>query len=888
MSNPIHAPGAARARRKPEILAPAGDAPALEAALQNGADAVYFGLREGFNARARAGNFDLATLPETVAIVHRAGARAYLALNTLLFEPELEAAAEVVLHAAAAGVDALIVQDPAIALLAREVAPGLDLHASTQMTISSPEAAAFAARLGIRRVVLPRELSVREIGAFVGRMSLEVEVFVHGALCVSWSGQCLTSEAWGGRSANRGQCAQSCRLPYDLVVDGVARDLGDVKYLLSPKDLAGARAVPELVALGVQGLKIEGRQKGPQYVATAVAGYRRWVDAVADGRARDAEITLRHDLQAMSLSFSRGFGDGFLAGSDHQTLVEGRFPKHRGVYLGRVVAVEKNTVVVAPGGRGQRWTGGLALDARALHPQGEVSAPLPALGGSTQAATGAMPATLEPRAGHGVVFDAGAPEDKHEPGGPIFEVGRQGKNWMLRFGRPGPDLRRVAPGQRVWITSDPALVRLPKQRSAAARVARIGLEISVSGREGEGLGVEARAGLMRVHIESAIPATRARSEGLSQALLESKLCAFGGTPFQLATLDTTQLAPGLHVPVSELKAMRRRLVAALEAEDAATEPTVAVAPSDPAERARTAVAGFRAAAVAAGAGDSPLLVPLCRSEAQLEAALATGVPEVELDWMELVGLQRAVERARAAGVRVTLATLRVQKPGEESFDGRLARLEPDGVLVRHWGGLMDFARRRTATSRQRLHGDFSLNVTNSITARLLLQLGLDTFTVSHDLDESQLFALLEGVPAGRAAVVVHHRIAAFHTEHCVYAHLLSAGRDHRSCGRPCEQHTVALRDPRQREHPVIVDAGCRNTVFNAELQSSARLVPRLLRQGVRRFRIEFVRETHREALEALAAYTQLLQGNLEPAALLAQLGAEAQQGVGTSPMQLLV
>jgi putative protease len=277
-----------------EILAPAGSAASLAAALAAGADAVYFGTDEGWNARARADNFRVDDLPAVMRQIHRAGARGYLTLNTLVFEPELGAVERIVRAAAAAGVDALIVQDPAVALIARALCPQLDLHASTQMTLSAPAAAAVAARLGISRIVVPRELSVDEIRAFAAASPIELEVFIHGALCVSWSGQCLTSESWGGRSANRGQCAQSCRLPYDLVVDGEARDLGEVRYLLSPQDLAGATAVPALAEAGVACLKIEGRQKGPAYVAATVAGYRAARDAAAAGaddpRARADEL----------------------------------------------------------------------------------------------------------------------------------------------------------------------------------------------------------------------------------------------------------------------------------------------------------------------------------------------------------------------------------------------------------------------------------------------------------------------------------------------------------------------------------------------------------------------------------------------------------------------
>jgi putative protease len=284
---------------------------------------------------------------------------------------------------------------------------------------------------------------------------------------------------------------------------------------------------------------------------------------------------------------------------------------------------------------------------------------------------------------------------------------------------------------------------------------------------------------------------------------------------------------------------------------------------------------------------TPELVVLCRSPEQLEAVIASGAREVELDWMELVGLGRAVARARAAGLAVTLATVRVQKPGEEGYDRRLAALAPDAVLVRHWGALVHFEALGTGAARPLLHGDFSLNVTNSITAAELFDRGLDTLTPSHDLDRDQLTALLAAAPADRFTVVLHHRMATFHTEHCVYAHLLSEGRDFRTCGRPCERHEVALRDHTGRVHPVIVDVGCRNTVFNGELQTAAELVPELVARGVRRFRVELVRETRAETERVLATYRRLLDGEISARACAGEVTARAGYGVSAEPMTVM-
>lgn len=867
---------------KPEILAPAGSREALLAALAAGADAVYLGLDEGFNARARAANFPLAELPATVADVHAAGARIYVTLNTLVFEPELARVEQLLRDVARSGADAIIVQDPAVAMLAREICPALHVHASTQMTVSTAAAARFAADLSITRVVVPRELSVDEIRAFAQATALELEVFIHGALCVSWSGQCLTSEAWSGRSANRGECAQSCRMPYSLQVDGARRDLGDVRYLLSPKDLAGARALPALLDLGIHGLKIEGRQKGAQYVGTAVRGYRRFVDRILATATVDDHATrdLQRDLLDMTLSYSRGFSDGFFGGADHQTLVEGRFPKHRGVCIGSVVAVTRDVVRVRPDPHGRPWTGGLAADEPASAPRGSIAAQLAPLGAPTDASAGPAAAPLCVTRGMGVVFDAGDPEDRAEPGGPVFDVHQHGDELWLEFGRPGPDLSRVTAGQRVWVTGDPALARdVDRTLKRAPPSGGIRVDLLVHGQLG--MPLIAAATLPRgatIRVSSTLALQPARGDGIDAALLRDKLGALGGTPFLLGSLDAAGVGAGLHLPVSALKGLRRALVDALT--DAMRQPrTVMESSVLPALRSRLA-----AGIAPLPASNDPTLIPLCRTQPQLDAAIAHGCREVELDWMELVGLRRACEQARAAGLRVTLATLRIQKPGEDEYLRAVRALRPDAILVRHLGGLMELADDPSAPP---LHGDFSLNVTNSITAQHLLARGLSSVTAAFDLDETQLRALLARSPRGCIAVVIHHRIPAFHTEHCVYAHLLSAGRDYRTCGRPCEHHEVALADDRGRVLPVIVDAGCRNTVFNAEAQSAARLVAELRAAGVRRFRVELVRESAAETTRVLAAYQRLLDGSLSAADLLRELGVKAHLGVSKKAMQLL-
>ena len=318
----------------PEILAPVGSRESLVAAVAAKADAVYFGLKE-FSARHRAANFELAELPELMRYLHRHGVKGYLAFNTLIFTSELESAAKCLLEAAKAGIDAVIVQDWGIVELLRKMIPALEIHGSTQMSQTEARGIRIVGSWGVERVVVGRELSLTEIEKIRAETTVPLEVFVHGAICVAYSGQCLTSEALGGRSANRGQCAQACRLPYEMLVDGEPIDLGDKSYLLSPQDLDARHLVGELSRMGISSLKIEGRLKGPEYVTTTVGAYRNALEQsknqIGLAQGYSSWSPPWEETRDLALAFSRGFVPGFLEGVNHQRLVRGRFPKARGV-----------------------------------------------------------------------------------------------------------------------------------------------------------------------------------------------------------------------------------------------------------------------------------------------------------------------------------------------------------------------------------------------------------------------------------------------------------------------------------------------------------------------------------------------------------------------------
>jgi putative protease len=815
--------------RTPELLAPAGDARCLEVAARAGADAIYFGL-PSFNARARATNFSIDELGGTVRRLHELGVKGYVALNTLVFDAELPQLEAAIRACAEAGVDAVIVQDLGVARLICAIAPDLPIHASTQMTCTDAASVELAAELGARRVVLARELSLDDIAHIRARTSVELEVFVHGALCIAYSGQCLTSEAIGGRSANRGACAQACRLPYQLVVDGHARDLGDSRYLLSPEDLDAVAHVPRLVELGVSALKIEGRLKGPEYVAATVRLYRRAIDAALAGVPADTDAEHRVALQ----TFSRGSGPGFLDGVDHQRLVDGRTCDHRGLRLGTCDGVRTN--------RGRKVL--------AVRLEGPVAR------------------------GDGILVEATAGVD--EVGGRVWTIAcggadvehaAAGQDVLLWLG-PDKAVAAAAPGvrARVWKTNDPAA-----ERSLMAVVdrepRRIPLAMRVTGAIGEHPLVEASlpsGATARVTVDA--PLERARERPLDAAAVRDKLGKLGETPFVLANL-AIDWDPGGTLPLAALNRARRAVVEALR--DASHRTWAA---------ATTAAASLLARPLAPSRPPAPPgLFVLCRTLPQARACLEAGADGVYLDFLELTGTGVAVRELRtSSGSFVGLAPPRIRKPEEDKIDRYLRSLEPDAILVRSLGAL-----REGAVDDTLRIGDASLNVTNGLTAAEVLGRGLSAFTPSFDLDSAQLTAMLAS-PLGRfAEVVVHHPMPLFHMEHCVIAALLSKGKDHRTCGRPCESHSVSLRDRAGMDHPLEADVGCRNTVFHAAAQSGASLVPRLVAEGVRRFRLELVRETPADARALVSSYRQLIAGERGPESVWDDLRAmRTERGYG--------
>lgn len=812
----------------PMLLAPAGNWDCARAAVASGADAIYFGLQR-FNARMRADNFTTDDLPDLMRYLHAHGVRGYVTMNTLVFPSEMADAERYLLELQDAGVDAVIVQDLGLARLLREVAPRLELHASTQMTVTSPEGLLFLDDLlQLDTVVLARELSLREIKKFdPPNLPVPMEVFVHGALCVAYSGQCLTSESLGQRSANRGECAQACRMEYQLVVDGDTVELGEKRYLLSPQDLAAADMIDDLVKLGVKTFKIEGRLKSPEYVAMVTQVYRKALDAALQEQSLEDVVT-PEDWYALEMTFSRGLTTGWLEGTNHPRLTHGKFGKKRGVFLGEIVDV------------GQGW----------VELRRDADVPL--------------------QEGDGVVFDAGEDRNK-EQGGRIW---RMEDNRLFFHRRSKLRWSRIQPGQTLWKTDDPALNQRIQDswKHFPSDIPKDPIDIQVEGREGEPLRLRCQGH----EVESSILLTPAEQHPLTEATLRKQLGRLGNTPYTLGQLDV-QVEGDVMLPLSALNRLRRALVHQLE--QAQTEQAKQTEPAplrylelcpqpEPAEPAET----------------HDLRV-LCRTMEHIEVALDRGISTLYVDFEDIRRFRDAVAlvRQHSGSSSILLATPRIQKAGEAGYFKVIQKAQPDGVLIRNLGALHFFRERDDLT----LLGDFSLNVTNPLTAQLLMQhTSMKHLTLSYDLNLEQALDVLHTTPASWFELVIHHHMPMFHMEHCVYCTFMSEGTDYKNCGRPCEKHTVHLRDRVGQLHPLQADVGCRNTLFNGRAQTAARYFDQLAATGLSRYRVELLDEQAADAERCLVAYQDLLAGRTDGHQLWQDIGAMERLGVTEGTLEV--
>ena len=502
----------------PELLAPAGSPEALKAAVAAGADAVYLSGKR-FGARKFAANFDETELKKAVDYAHLRGVKVYVTVNTLVRDRELSDVASYLLWLYEIGVDAVLVQDVGVAGLARRIVPDMDIHASTQMTIHNRAGAAWAERLGMKRVVLAREVSLQEAEDIAQGLNVGLEVFVHGALCYCYSGQCLLSSIIGGRSGNRGMCAQPCRKPY-VLLQGVKDEYGRPvnmsaapikdRYLMSTRDLAVYSYLDKIVKSHIQSLKIEGRMKSADYVAIVTSIYRNALDSIAKGHWYPSA----EDQQDLALAFNRDFTGGHLSGS--KEIMGRQMSDNRGFFIGTVASYDMRN--------------------------GEAAVRLNGSLGAEQ--------------GDGLVFQSPGQElgmVVHRP--PSFRDG------LLKLRTPD----RVKPGAKVYLTSS---IRLSRQAEKTISHAgkQIPIDLVIFWEDGIPV-VEGRLkgpkGLLKIEINAGFRMEKAQSKPLTKEQIEAQLKRTGGTPFCISKVETNY--PGdLFVPLGSLNQLRRDILARAE------------------------------------------------------------------------------------------------------------------------------------------------------------------------------------------------------------------------------------------------------------------------------------------------------------------------------------
>lgn len=595
---------------------------ALRAALAAGADAVYLGGKQ-FNARQSAANFGDEELKSAIALAHQAGARVYVTVNTLLETEEMPAAARFLRQLYNLGADAVIVQDPGLIAVAQQTTPGLELHASTQLTIHNVAGVQAMEQLGIQRVVLARELRAEQIAAIRQQTSIGLEIFVHGALCIAYSGQCLLSSLTGGRSGNRGQCAQPCRLPYCLDESRVAG------HLLSPKDLCLYQQLPQLLALGLDAWKIEGRLKRPAYVATVVRFYRHAIDRLLSGE----ELPPWQEVEVeLSQAFNRGFSTGYFLGNTGSHLLSTDQPGHRGIVIGRM----------GPGG---------VIDLQQELQVGDIL-----LGAGSK---GVKVVTI--MEGNDQVTSAGPKNSVRVPGLSV---------------NAGQDVYRLQSAKQEATAADLVAAYAPRL-TALRLVARLG--------SASPLQLFAEACGRQVAVRGTRLPEPAINRSVDTLLLSRQLGKTGDSGFQLTDLQA-EIEPGLSIPVSEINHCRRQALVLL-AEEIWGQPQplpeeldlpvpIECRLSDAATRLAVAVADQSALEAALGCASLQRIYFGAAFHLYTDPSQAT------------LAYRKATTACNARGISCYLRLPRILPPEEETAWLTALKTNPvEGLQVSNWGGV---------------------------------------------------------------------------------------------------------------------------------------------------------------------------------------------------------
>lgn len=800
-----------------ELLAPAGSREALVAAVENGANAIYL-AGNAFGARAYASNFDREALREAIHFAHLRKVAIHVTVNTIVADEEMGPLRDYLRFLYEAGADAVLVQDLGVARVAHETVPDLPLHASTQMSVSSLEGVRALAELGFTRVVLARELSLKEIRHICAHAPVEIETFMHGALCVCYSGQCLMSSMIGGRSGNRGRCAQPCRLPYTLVDEKGQDVLGDKagSYLLSPRDLSTIDVIPDLIEAGVSSLKIEGRMKRPEYVATVVRTYREAIDTYYAGKGYAVTQEERDDLAQI---FNRDFTTAYLEGRPGKAMMSDRRPNNRGLLIGRVTAYDWDRRIVTV-----KLSGRLGLGDQVdfwVKVGGRVTATISAL---------------------------------TDAKGRAVEEGQAGD--IVSFAIPSA----VRDHDRVFKVYDARLMERAKETYASgAPVRRIPVAIEVRAAIGEPLTVtlcdaEGHRGEGRTDFIG----ESARKRPLSEETVRKQVSRLGTSVYEMKSLHC-EIEGEVMVPMSEINEARRKAVEALDAlrlkEIEAREHRPEPKFTDRIARPTPKKADFLVAVDTLG---------------KAEAALAAGADGIlfggesyEHRVIAPEEYERAWQMAREAGARIDFNTPRIVHDGQQKHVERLldafAAFPPDAVHV-HNIAMLALVRRLTDFA---IHADYSLISYNKQTLAFLKDYGASGATLSPELTAKEIRQLAKESPLPLTCIV-HGRLELMVSNYCVTGSFLG-GCGEGPCTQPCTRGHFALKDRKDALFPLAMDQFCHMHVLNSKVLSMMPHAMKFRTAGIETMQIEAKAMGEKEIAAIVKAYRKAMTFPEEPA-----------------------
>ncbi len=783
--------------KRAELLAPVGSLDALKSAVQNGADAVYLGGKN-FGARQYADNFGEKELKEAVQYCHIRDTKVYITVNTLIDNSELKEFMEYINYLYNIDVDAIIVQDLGALKYIREEYPDLEVHASTQMTIHNLEGLRLLKELGIKRVVLARELGIEEIKKIKGSIDMELEVFVHGALCVCYSGQCLMSSLIGGRSGNRGRCAQPCRLPYKLIDINTGKEMENTNgdYILSPRDLNTIENIGQLLELGIDSLKIEGRMKKPEYVATVVRHYKEAMETYYRNKKSTVTEDTKKELQ---LIFNRRFTKGYLFNEKGKKLMNFEQPGNIGVKISSVEAYipHKNRL--------------------------------------------RMKLEHDLKKGDGIKINSkeketGAKVNEIYYGDKKVEEAYQGQTIEIYF------KDKVEIGAEVFKTSDVELINKAK-KSYERENKEIFINGVVKGKLGDPMeayiwddrGNYGRV-LGKINIE------KAKNTPIDEKRIEQQMKKLGDTPYSFESLKI-DIDQEISVPLSEINSIRRAMIESLNHQREKINKR-----EEKVINAQNLIVD-KLGKKKSNQNKKVLITGVANDHKQLEALLSTDIDVIY--YKDFIDLEMADELSEEYNKVLIPALSRISK--DIDIEKR-KDIYPKNILVGNLGQLNLYKEKDI-----NIYSDFSFNVFNSLTVRKLEEIGVSTVTLSPELTMKQIREITKYGNVDYEVIVYGH-LPMMITEFCPMSIIKKDDKD-KNCNI-CKETKYGLQDRYGFVFPIEREGSCRVNILNSQKLFALEFLGEIIDSNINQIRLQFTNEDKNEIINIVNAYKNALENVL--------------------------